>query len=258
LPYALFLPLFDELSSPHVVVELTVEAEARGWDGVFVWDHLRYRPPVEEVADPWIVMAAQAVATERVRIGPMITPVPRRRPQVLARETVTLDHLSNGRLIFGVGIGGDPGGELSLFDEELDAKERARLLDDGLDQMNRWWQGDDVGGATLLPRPVQRPRIPVWVASRFPNRAPVRRAAQWDGWFPIGLEQPADLVDQLDYARSHRTVEAPFDVAVQGLAGADPRPWFEAGATWWLVRFDPFTVTTADVRAVIENGPPRA
>ncbi len=254
---ALFLPLFDELFDPHAVVDLTVAAEERGWDGVFVWDHLRYRPPVEEVADPWIVMAAQAVATSRVRIGPMVTPVPRRRPQVLARQTITLDHLSNGRLTFGVGIGGDPGGELTHFGEELDAAVRGRLLDEGLAKLDTWWRGEPVGGATLLPRPVQRPRIPVWVASRHPNRAPVRRAAKWDGWFPIGLDRPDDLVAMLEYARSHRATDAPFDVAVQGLADDDPRPWRDAGATWWLVRFEPFGVSVADVRAVVDNGPPR-
>jgi alkanesulfonate monooxygenase SsuD/methylene tetrahydromethanopterin reductase-like flavin-dependent oxidoreductase (luciferase family) len=254
---ALFFPLFNELFDPHAVVELTVAAEARGWDGVFVWDHVVYRPPVEEVADPWVVMAAQAAATERVRIGPMVTPVPRRRPQVLLRETVTLDHLSNGRLIFGVGIGGDAYGEFSLFGDEPDARVRAAMLDTGLERMDRWWHGEEVDGARLLPRPVQRPRIPVWVASRFPNLAPVRRAARWDGWFPIGLQQPDDLTDQLAYALSHRTSDAPFDVAVQGLPDVDPQPWVAAGATWWLVRFDPFTVTVADVRAVIENGPPR-
>jgi alkanesulfonate monooxygenase SsuD/methylene tetrahydromethanopterin reductase-like flavin-dependent oxidoreductase (luciferase family) len=254
---ALFLPLFNELFDPHVVVDLTANAEACGWDGVFVWDHLRYRPPVEEVADPWIVMAAQAAATERVRIGPMVTPVPRRRPHVLARETVTLDHLSRGRLVFGVGIGGDAAGEFSLFGEETDPRARAALLDDDLDRLNRWWHGEEADGTVLLPRPVQRPRIPVWVASRFPHLAPVRRAAQWDGWFPIGLPQPDDLTQQLAYAREHRTTDAPLDVAVQGLADVDPKPWIDAGATWWLVRFDPFTVTAAEVRAVIENGPPR-
>jgi alkanesulfonate monooxygenase SsuD/methylene tetrahydromethanopterin reductase-like flavin-dependent oxidoreductase (luciferase family) len=255
---ALFLPLFDELSDPHVVVDLTLEAEARGWDGVFVWDHLRYREPVEEVADPWTVMAAQAAATERVRIGPMVTPVPRRRPQVLARQTTTLDHLSKGRLVFGVGLGGDPGGELSRFGEEMDAKVRAGLLDEGLERIDRWWRGEEVGGATLLPRPVQRPRIPVWVASRFPNRAPVRRAAKWDGWFPIGLPTPDDLAPLLGYALEQRDPTQPFDVAVQGLPGIDPAPWAAAGATWWLVRFEPFNLHVADVRAVVENGPPRA
>jgi alkanesulfonate monooxygenase SsuD/methylene tetrahydromethanopterin reductase-like flavin-dependent oxidoreductase (luciferase family) len=256
LPVALFLPLFDELSNPHVVVELAVAAEASGWDGVFVWDHLRYTEPVREVADAWIVMAAIANATERIRIGPMVTAVPRRRPQVLLRETVTLDRLSNGRLVFGVGIGGDPGGELSLFDEELDPRARAAILDEALDHIDRWWRGEEADGATMLPRPVQRPRIPVWVASRYPNRAPVRRAARWDGWFPIALPAPDALAAELDYALQHRDTDEPFAVAVQGLADEDPAPWFDAGATWWLVRFDPFTVRAADVRAAIENGPP--
>jgi len=254
---ALFLPLFDELSDPRVIVELAVAAEERGWDGVFVWDHLRYAAPVREVADAWVVMAAIAAATEKVRIGPMVTPVPRRRPQVLLRETVTLDHLSNGRFVFGVGIGGDPGGELSVFGEERDSRARAALLDDALERIDCWWHGETVDGVTMLPVPVQRPRIPVWVASRYPNRAPIRRAARWDGWFPIALPAPEALTEELDYARQHRDREAPFAVAVQGLPGADPRPWVEAGATWWLVRFDPFTVSVADVRAAIDNGPPR-
>jgi hypothetical protein len=94
------------------------------------------------------------------------------------------------------------------------------------------------------------------VASRFPLKAPVRRAARWDGWFPIGLEEPDDLTDLLRYALEQRTTDAAFDVAVQGLPGADPRPWVERGATWWLVRFDPFAVTRDAVRAVIDAGPP--
>ncbi|HEV3227789.1 MAG TPA: LLM class flavin-dependent oxidoreductase, partial [Acidimicrobiales bacterium] len=248
--------LFDELSDPHVVVDLSRAAEVRGWDGVFVWDHLRYADPVVDVADPWVVMAAIAAATDRVRIGPMVTPVPRRRPQVLARQTATLDHLSRGRLVFGVGIGGDPGGELRLFGEELDAKARAALLDDGLRRIDAWWSGDEVDGASLLPRPVQRPRIPVWVASRHPHRAPVRRAARWDGWFPIGLDEPEQLAEELQYVATQRTTDAPFDVVVQGLPGVEPAPWFEAGATWWLVRFEPFGAKAAEVRAVIDDGPP--
>lgn len=256
MPSAVFLPLFDELSDPHLAVDLTVEAEARGWDGVFVWDHLRYRDPVRDVADPWTVMAAQAVATERIRIGPMVTPIPRRRPHVLLRQTVTLDQLSNGRLVFGVGLGGDPGGELSHFGEELDAKLRAGLLDDGLEHLDRWWRGAEGRGVTMLPRPVQRPRVPVWVASRFPHRAPIRRAARWDGWFPIGFDHPDQLAELATYAHEQRTTDEPFDIAVQGLPDADPAPWLAAGGTWWLVRFEPFGLTAADVRSVIENGPP--
>jgi alkanesulfonate monooxygenase SsuD/methylene tetrahydromethanopterin reductase-like flavin-dependent oxidoreductase (luciferase family) len=257
MPAAIFIPLFGQLAEPRLAVDLAVEAEAAGWDGVFVWDHLLYREPVECIADPWTVMAAMAVATERVALGPMVTPVPRRRPQVLARQATTLDHLSDGRLIFGAGVGGDPGGELTHFGEELDAKARALLLDRGLDVLDRWWRGEQVGGARLLPTPVQRPRIPIWVASRYPNKAPVRRAARWDGWFPIGLEHPDQLVEQLAYAKEHGAgANGSFDVAVQGLPGVDPAPWLAAGATWWLVRFEPWEPTVAEVRAALALGKP--
>ena len=254
---ALFIPLFDELSEPRVALDIAYAAEAAGWDAVFVWDHLMYRPPVECVADPWIVMAAMAHATERLVLGPMVTPIARRRVQVLARQVVTLDRLSNGRVVFGAGLGGDPGGELSRFDEEMDAQVRAKLLDDGLEHIDRWWRGEEANGVRLLPRPMQHPRISIWVASRFPNRAPVRRAARWDGWFPIGLTSPDDLVVELAYAQQHRPVDAgPWDIAVQGLHDDDPAPWAAAGATWWLVRFEPFELRAAHVRDVAKAGPP--
>jgi alkanesulfonate monooxygenase SsuD/methylene tetrahydromethanopterin reductase-like flavin-dependent oxidoreductase (luciferase family) len=203
-------------------------------------------------------MAAMAAATERVKLGPMVTPVARRRPQVLARQAATLDRLSNGRLIFGAGLGGDPGGELTKFGEELDPKARAKLLDDGLDLLDSWWRGDEAMGARLLPTPVQRPRIPIWLASRYPNAQPVRRAARWDGLFPVALEQPTDLTELLDIAsQADADVGGSFDVAVQGLPGVDPAPWVDAGATWWLVRFEPWSPTYDEVRRVIEAGPPR-
>jgi alkanesulfonate monooxygenase SsuD/methylene tetrahydromethanopterin reductase-like flavin-dependent oxidoreductase (luciferase family) len=254
---ALFIPLFDELAEPSVAIDIALVAEAAGWDGVFVWDHMLYRSPVERIADPWTVMAAMAQATERIALGPMVTPIARRRPQVLARQAATLDRLSNGRLIFGAGLGGDPGGELSRFDEEMDARVRAKLLDDGLEQIDRWWRGEEANDVQLLPTPVQHPRIPIWVASRSPNRAPIRRAARWDGWFPIGLTSPDDLVVEIAYAQQHRSPDAgPWDIAVQGLHDEDPAPWSAAGATWWLVRFEPFDLPASHVRDVAEAGPP--
>ena len=256
---ALFLPLFGELAEPSVAVELAVAAEAHGWDGVFVWDHVTYIAPVTDVADCWIVMAAMAQATERVVLGPMVTPVARRRPQILAREGASLDRLSGGRLVFGAGLGGDRGGELSAFGEEMDPKARAALLDERLELLDAWWRGDEALGVRLLPTPLQRPRIPIWLASRYPYKQPVRRAAQWDGWFPIGLEAPHQLVALLVVAKeAGAAVGAGFDVAVQGLPGDDPAPWVDAGATWWLVRFEPWGPTRAEVMDVIAGGPPGA
>ena len=97
----LFLPLLDGLADPVSVTRLPVEAEEAGWHGVFVWDHVRWRRPVLAVADPWITLAAVAAAIERVQLGPMVTPLARRRPVKVARETVTLDRLSGGQLTLG-------------------------------------------------------------------------------------------------------------------------------------------------------------
>ncbi len=262
---ALFLPIFGELSEPGLVADLAVEAELAGWDGLFVWDHILYRAPVTAIADPWVTLAAVARSTERLRIGPMVTPVPRRRPQKLARETVSVDRLSGGRLVFGAGLGGDPGGELSALGEETDARARGRMLDEGLELLVRMWSGEQVDhegpvyaaeGVTFGPRPVQQPRIPVWLGARHGFTAPLRRAARYDGVFPIALESPADLTAMREVVAAHRPADAgPFDVAVQGTIDEAPVPWVEAGATWWLVRFDPFTVTAAEVRDAIRRRP---
>ena len=257
-----FLPNFGELADPRVTTRLAVEAEAAGWDGVFLWDHVQYRPPVTDVGDPWIAMA-----TERVMLGALVTPLDRRRPQVLARQCVTLDQLSNGRLVFGVGLGLDASGaELSSFGEELDAARRAAMLDESLELITDLWTGEPVdhhgehylaAGVRFLPRPEQRPRIPVWVAARYPNRAPVRRAARWDGMFPIDMTEPEQLHELLDVLRAERGEKGldGYDVVVQGLTGEDPAPWAAAGATWWMARFDPFTITEALARATIDAIP---
>jgi alkanesulfonate monooxygenase SsuD/methylene tetrahydromethanopterin reductase-like flavin-dependent oxidoreductase (luciferase family) len=261
---ALFLPIFDELADPRVLADLAAEAEAAGWDGVFLWDHVLYREPVVDVTDPWIALAAMACATERLVIGPMVTPVARRRPHKLARETVALDRLSGGRLVFGAGLGGDPGRELSALGEETDPRARARLLDEGLDLLVRLWSGervDHVGpayaadGVTFRPPPARQPRIPVWLGARHGHLAPVRRAARYDGLFPIALPEPDDLRATLRVVAEHRVGDAPFDVAVQGVIDTDPAPWVAAGATWWLVRFEPFGITVAEVRDAIARRP---
>ncbi|MGH9092710.1 MAG: LLM class flavin-dependent oxidoreductase, partial [Acidimicrobiales bacterium] len=196
--HGLFFPPFGELAEPARVVEVAVAAEEAGWDGVFLWDHMiRPAGQPQELADVWIVMAAVAAATRRIRFGPMVTPLARRRPQKVAREAVTLDRLSQGRLVLGVGLGVDSGGELGRFGEEVDERARAARLDEALDLVLDLWSGrrvdhhgpcftaDDV---RFLPTPVQSPRIPVWAAARGePLRAgPLRRAARLDGIFPVG------------------------------------------------------------------------
>lgn len=270
--HALFLPIFGELANPAVVAQLAAEAEETGWDGVFVWDHIAYSAPVSAIADPWITLSAVACATERLRLGPMVTPVPRRRPVKLAREAVTLDALSGGRFTLGVGIGDDGAREFSGTGDETERKIRGAMLDEALDVLTAAWSGTEVhhygphyvlDGLSILPRPIQLPHPPVWVAMRYGNRAPLRRAARHDGAFPIGVQSPdqlAEVVHEIEEVRRNLVpspgADRAFDVAVTGKPGDDCRPYAAAGGTWWMVSFSPYDVGAAEVRAVLRDGPP--
>ncbi|MET9311044.1 LLM class flavin-dependent oxidoreductase [Kribbella sp. NPDC003505] len=267
---ALWLPIFDDLADPLVVARLAADAEEAGWHGLFVWDHLLWRKPVEAVADPWITLAAVASATERLRFGPMISPIVRRRPAKLARETATLDCLGAGRLTLGVGIGSDRfAGEFSKTGEQSDDRVRGRMLDESLQVLSAAWSGEVVNhhgphytveGMRFLPRPLQRPGIPVWVAGFPGNAAPMRRAARHDGFFPVNFEHPdelAEAVSVIDTLRSAagRDLSNPYDVAVGLPAGVDLDPFAAAGATWWMTEFDPAAVSLDEVRGVLRDGP---
>jgi alkanesulfonate monooxygenase SsuD/methylene tetrahydromethanopterin reductase-like flavin-dependent oxidoreductase (luciferase family) len=240
---AIFVAPFEELSDPRVLARLAARAEDRGWDGFFLWDHLVYSKGVRAVADPWVALAAVACATERLRLGPLVTPPARRRVAKLARETATLDVLSGGRTVFGAGLGGDAHGEFGPFGDPDDPRDRARLLDEGLARLDALW------GGGFEPRPLQRPRIPVWLAARWPNRRPLRRAARWDGVFPIDLPGPEALAEL-----AAEVPPPPFDIVVTNPAGADPGPWAAAGATWCLTGFGP-RPAEAEVREAIGAGP---
>jgi alkanesulfonate monooxygenase SsuD/methylene tetrahydromethanopterin reductase-like flavin-dependent oxidoreductase (luciferase family) len=251
--HGVFVAPFEELSEPSVVAELAARAEAAGWDGFFVWDHVAYSPPVKALADPWITLAAVAVATERLTIGPLVTPPARRRAHRLARETVSLERLSGGRLVLGVGLGSSRSGEFDpgRFGEEGDPRARARLLDEGLARLEAYWAGE------FEPRPLQQPRIPVWVAAVWPHRRPVRRAARWDGLFPIDLPGPDALAELAAEVESLRAgADGPYELVVTNPPGTDPAPWIAAGATWCLTGFGP-QPTRAEVVEAIDAHPGR-
>jgi alkanesulfonate monooxygenase SsuD/methylene tetrahydromethanopterin reductase-like flavin-dependent oxidoreductase (luciferase family) len=256
---ALWLPLFDDLADPRVVARLAADAEEAGWDGCFVWDQLCWREPVRQVADPWIALAAIATVTERIRLGPMVSVLPRRRPAKVARESATLDRLSDGRLTLGVGLGSDRfAGELSRTGEELDARRRGRMLDESLAILAAAWSGEPVrhrgehytvDDLAFLPRPVQRPGVPVWAAGFPGNAKPIRRAARLDGFFPANL---AEVVGSLTALRQGRM--ASYDIAVGLPLGVDPEPYARAGATWWMPELEP-GVRLDTVRGVLRDGP---
>jgi alkanesulfonate monooxygenase SsuD/methylene tetrahydromethanopterin reductase-like flavin-dependent oxidoreductase (luciferase family) len=266
----LFLPLFEPLADPAIVARLAGEAEEAGWDGIFLWDQIRWREPVRAVGDTQVTLAAIAAATERIRFGPMVTPLARRRPAKVARETVALDLLSGGRLTLGVGLGSDEfASEFSVTGEELDDRRRARMLDEALEILTAAWSGEPVrhrgehytvDAMRFLPRPVQRPGVPVWVAG-FPGKPrPMRRAARYDGFFPVNLEsadQLAEIVARVGAIREEvgRAPDEPYEVIAALEPGIDPAPYREAGATWWLVAPDWEGISADRVRGVILEGP---
>jgi alkanesulfonate monooxygenase SsuD/methylene tetrahydromethanopterin reductase-like flavin-dependent oxidoreductase (luciferase family) len=263
--FGLTLPIFDLMADPRVLADLAFRAEEAGWDGVFLWDHVYYRAPTTALTDPWIALAAIAARTQRVTIGPMVTPLARRRPHVVARQVVALDHLSGGRVVLGVGLGLDSsGGEYSRFGEETQDRRRADRFDEALELLTGLLSGEPVdhhgryftaSDVRFLPRPVNG-AIPIWVAARWPNRRPLRRAARHDGLFVIDIG-PSELALALEFVEALRPPDrGPFEVVVQAAASSDPRPWRDAGATWCLAAFDSFTVTPSAVQRVIDQGPP--
>jgi alkanesulfonate monooxygenase SsuD/methylene tetrahydromethanopterin reductase-like flavin-dependent oxidoreductase (luciferase family) len=245
--FALYFPPFGELSDPAAVLEVAAAAEASGWDGVFLWDHL-YRDPdkIQAVADPWILLAAMAATTRRIRLGPLVTPLTRRRPQKLARETVTLDRLSGGRLTLGIGLGVDSGGELTRFGEVVDQRQRGQRLDESLELLLAFWSGEPVShrgehfvadGVRFLPGPLQQPRIPIWAGARGGGGLrPLRRAARLDGLYPVDTDR-SQLESMLAVVATERGSLEGFDVAYRV---DEPRTDIDdlgrLGVTWGIWR----------------------
>lgn len=273
--FGVHLPNFGPVGDPQTLASLAAQAEAAGWDGFFLWDHILGDPQWREpMVDPWIALAAVATATRRIRLGALVTAVPRRRPWHLARETTTLDHLSGGRLVVGVGLGFPASAEFEHFGEDGDVRHRARLLDEGLAVLSGLWSGEpfafdgveyQIRETVFVPTPIQRPRPPVWVAAHWPNRAPLRRAARWDGVFPEHTDgnrlSPSELAELLDYVGQHRETASPFDAVIGGrsadLGATELAAYAAAGLTWWLESIRPNDLLS-DVRERIAAGPPRA
>jgi alkanesulfonate monooxygenase SsuD/methylene tetrahydromethanopterin reductase-like flavin-dependent oxidoreductase (luciferase family) len=258
--FGLYLPNFGPFGDPRVIADLARDAESAGWDGFFLWDHIAtYDEEGVSLphADPWLALTVAALQTDSIRLGTTVTPLPRRRPHKLARETVTLDRLCGGRLILSVGIGAGKR-EWDHLGEETDLATRGRMLDEGLEILAGLWSGElvqfkgeyyHIEGAQFLPPPIQQPRIPVWVGGVWPNKRPFRRMARWDGMFPLfnlwGPDQEPVFAEAVAFVKAEREglgLKGPFDVIKMGMSpGDDPaeaaariNPAVEAGATWWL------------------------
>lgn len=273
--FAINVPNFGSFGDPRLLAELAREAEVAGWDGFFIWDHIYAGPDLlEPTVDPWIALAAMAMTTSRIKLSALVTPMPRRRPWKLAREIVTLDHLSQGRVILGLGIGTDRRKEYSSFDELADSQQHAEMLDEGLAVLTGLWSGEhfsyegkyyQVHDVKFLPKPVQQPRIPIWMAGTWPHKKPFRRAAQWDGISPIRRDRAFiadDYYEIVEYIKAHRRDESPFDVVASGqTTGANAeedrttlRAYAAAGVTWWQETLS-WNIKVEQARLRIQQGP---
>jgi alkanesulfonate monooxygenase SsuD/methylene tetrahydromethanopterin reductase-like flavin-dependent oxidoreductase (luciferase family) len=285
--FSINIPNFGEFADARTVATVAAAAEQAGWDGLFVWDHVvhdKRQRRGQPFGDPWMLLTAAALATSRIRLGTLVTPVARRRPEQLARQVATLDSISGGRVIFGAGLGGPLVDEFASFGETTDPVVLAERLDEGLALLNRYWSGEPVDhdgqhylvrDVTLLPATVQRPRPPVWIGGFWPHRQPMRRAARWDGAVPLfttarhGRVPPVDQVrDLIAYVHQHRAngQDAPFEIVLGGASPGDPieareliEPLAELGVTWWDERHlqtgGDFHRLTPVLRR-IEQGPP--
>ena len=279
LKYGLYVPNFGESSYARTLAQLAADAENAGWDGFFLFDTIMYKRTLRApLVDAFIALAAIAMKTKQIRIGTTVTPLARRRPWKVARETVSIDHLSNGRLILGVGLGDPPDAEFEAFGEDANDKVRAEKLDEALDILVGLWSGEEfsyqgkhyhVDRAQFLPRPKQGSRIPIWVGGFWPHKAPFRRASKWNGVIPLKLgatwrPEPEDLRPMLAYIRTLRTTTVPFDVAIIGFGQLEGqtkidkiRRYAAEGVTWWLENLSSYRDSPEEMRGRIREGPPR-
>lgn len=275
--YGIYLSNFGKAISARSLADLADEAERAGWDGFFLWDQiLGSKSNRLPMVDPWVALTAMAMKTEHIRLGTTVTPLARRRPWKLARETVTLDHLSKGRLTLSVGLGDPPDAEFSHFGEDADPQIRAKKLDEGLEILTGLWNGKafefrgeqfSLEKTVFRPPAFQSPRIPIWVGGFWPNKAPFRRAALWDGAFPLksGSKMTGkDLQEIRAYIEQHRESTGHFDLVMMGYSPGDDRekaakilrPYMAAGLTWWLESLFREKNSYSDMLSRIRQGPP--
>lgn len=261
--HAIHVPLFGALADPRVIADIACAAEQAGWDGLFVWDHIL--SPVAgqwDIADPWITLAAAATSTQRIALGPMVTPLPRRRVIDLARQTVTLDRLSGGRLILGLGTGRDIWREYSAFGDDGDPRRLAQILDEGTSVLTALWAGEKVthhgavvvDGIRVTPGPVQQPRIPVWFGTNRTGGTPIERAARYDGIFPLGMDTDG-IASIAEAIRAVRGDLAGFDIAVAARPDADLDRLRTIGATWVVHEFWPGDTLENILRVIARKAP---
>jgi alkanesulfonate monooxygenase SsuD/methylene tetrahydromethanopterin reductase-like flavin-dependent oxidoreductase (luciferase family) len=273
--FGIYAPNFgNTFGNPKLITELAIEAEKSGWDGFFLWDHIVYQEEgYPNIVDPFIALTSVAEYTQNIHIGTTVTPLPRRRPWKLARETATLDIISEGRLILGIGLGGPS--ELSIMNEETNLSKMAKMTNEHLEILNGLWSGEDfnysgkyytIDKVKFLPRPIQKPRIKMWGAGTWPKKGPFKRAAKLDGVVPLSQDYrnpltPDDYRNMIEYMRKHG-LRSPYDIveiSFDATKSNDKRKaileFQDAGVNWWLELVSDWNGSYEKIKDIIMQGP---
>ena len=272
--FGIYAPNFgDAFGNPKRVTELAIEAEKAGWDGFFLWDHIFNTEGFPDTVDPFIALTSVAENTEEIHIGTTVTPLTRRRPWKLARETVTLDIISEGRLILGVGLGGSS--EFGLMNEETNPRKMAEMANEHLEILCGLWSGEDfsysgeyykIDEVKFRPRPVQKPRIKLWGAGTWPKKGPFKRAAKLDGVVPLSEHYtspltPDDYRKMIEYMEKHGlgypydVVEISFDATKSSDKEKAILDFQDAGVNWWLELVSDWNGSYETIKGIIMQGP---
>ena len=277
--YGIALIQFNEFSDPNLVIEFAIEAEQAGWDGIFLCDHLYYsREPINSISETWVLLSAIAAKTQTLKLGTYVSPLPKYHPWQLAKITATLDVLSNGRLILGLGIGG-PEVEYEAFGEKYDTKILAEKLEESLDILQGLWSGQPFSysgkhysfeNVCLLPKPIQSPRIPIILGGMWPSKKPFIRAAKFDGAAPIHKNFPQELTVEefqeiISLIKQHRTTNDTFEILKSGTGFFTPetrlemiKSYVDVGITWWLEHVNTLMQPSVEkMRKIVQQGPPK-
>jgi alkanesulfonate monooxygenase SsuD/methylene tetrahydromethanopterin reductase-like flavin-dependent oxidoreductase (luciferase family) len=278
--YGISLIHFNELADPEIIIELAVEAEKAGWDGIFLPDHLLYdKQAIYPITETWILLSAIAAKTEKIKIGTGVAALPRYHPWWFAKMAATLDVLSKGRLMLGLGLGG-PKSEYESFGEKYDVKVLAQKMDESLEIIQGLWTGEpfsfsgkyyQIDEAAFLPKPHQSPRIPMLFGGMWPNKKPFIRAAKYDGIMPIHKNFPQDLTPKelkeiISLVKENRSSDDPFELIVSGTGFFNPetrveqiQPYIDVGITWWLEHVNTLMQPSVNaMREWVKSGPPKS
>lgn len=271
--FGIYIANFDIFESPIDYLDLAVATEENSWDGFFMWDHT-VGIPGKPASETFTTLSAIASKTNNIKIGTTVTGLPRHRPWNLARKVATIDHISNGRFIFGIGLGARD--EYSPFNEENDNKILKEKVDESLQIIQGIFEKDhfsfsgkhyQLNDVSFNPKPKQK-NLPIWVAGTWPYKGPFRRAAKFNGIFPLSADpdeirlSPKEYQDIISFINQFRDPKSDFDVVshMYTTGNKEDDAWIsdyiDVGVNWLIEVIYPGRASKKEIFDRIKKGPP--